>query len=84
MLANTGDKAKWARSYTGFLRAFTETILSSALPGNLPQADLVDKIYRQVDQRLTSDPDRYEFHYISVAVLLTRIWGTRLHVIKWP
>jgi hypothetical protein len=31
-LAETGDVATWARSYTGFLRAFTEAILVAALP----------------------------------------------------
>lgn len=72
-LADTGDVAAWARSYTGFLRAFTETITASALPENLPRTDTLDKIYQKVEQRLAADPDRYEFHYISVAVLLTRL-----------
>ena len=72
-LADTGDKVTWARSYTGFLRAFTDAILASALPDNLPRDDTLDKIYQQVEQRLTSDPACYEFHYISVAALLTRI-----------
>lgn len=72
-LADTGDEATWARSYTGFLRAFTEAILASALAGNLPRADTLDRIYQQVEQRLGADPARYEFHYISVAALLTRI-----------
>ncbi len=72
-LADIGDEAAWARSYTGFLRAFTDAILASALPDNLPRADTLDKIYQQVEQRLAADPARYEFHYISVAALLTRI-----------
>ncbi len=73
MLADTGDKASWAKDYTGFLLAFTYAILASALPNNLSQADMLDKIYQQVEQRLAADPARYEFHYISVAALLTRI-----------
>lgn len=72
-LTDTGDKATWAHSYTGFLRAFTDSILASALPDNLPRADTLDRIYQQVEQRLVSDSARYEFHYISVAALLTRI-----------
>lgn len=72
-LADSGDKAAWAQSYTGFLRAFTEAILASALPDNIPRTDTLDKIYQLVEQRLVSDPCRYEFHYISVAALLTRI-----------
>jgi len=73
MLADTSDEATWAKNYTGFLRAFTNAILASALPNNLPRADILDKIYQQVEQRLAADPARYEFHYISVAALLTRI-----------
>lgn len=72
-LSDTGDVAAWARSYTGFLRAFTEAILASALPDDPPQAETLDKIYQRVEQRLAADPGRYEFHYISVAALLTRI-----------
>ena len=72
-LADTGDIATWAFSYTGFLRAFTEAILASALPGDLPRSDTLDKIYQQVEHRLAAEPARYEFHYISIAALLTRI-----------
>lgn len=53
-LAETGDKALWARSYTGFLRAFTEAILAWAFPDSLPRADTLDKIYQQVEARLTA------------------------------
>jgi hypothetical protein len=73
MLADTGDEATWARSYTGFLRAFTEAILISALPGNLHNSHIPAKIYERVEQRLAADPARYEFHYISIAALLTRV-----------
>jgi len=27
-----------------------------------------------VEQRLSADPARYEFHYVSVAAVLSRIW----------
>jgi SAM dependent carboxyl methyltransferase len=72
-LAETGDQTIWARSYTGFLRAFTEAILASALPIDLRQPDTLDNIYQQVEKRLVADPARYEFHYISVGALLTRV-----------
>ncbi|OQK18746.1 cyclopropane-fatty-acyl-phospholipid synthase [Methyloprofundus sedimenti] len=72
-LSDNGDIAAWSRSYTGFLRAFTEAILASALPGDLPLGDTLDKIYHQVEHRLAADPARYEFHYISIAALLTRV-----------
>ncbi|MCP4688438.1 MAG: class I SAM-dependent methyltransferase, partial [Desulfobacterales bacterium] len=73
MLAETGDEASWARSYTGFLRAFTEAILISALPDGLHKSHISARIYERVEQRLAADPARYKFHYISVAALLTRI-----------
>ncbi len=73
VFADTGDELTWARSYCGFLRAFTETILASALPGNMSISSALDNIYGQVEQRLVSNPDRYEFHYISVGLLLTRL-----------
>jgi hypothetical protein len=72
-LKDTGDIAAWADSYTGFLRAFTEAILASALPDNFSQENMLSEIYHRVKQRLASDPARYEFHYISIAALLTRI-----------
>lgn len=68
----TGDVAVWARSYAGFLRAFTEPILAAAIPAELSQAGIVHEIYRRVEDRLAADPDRYEFHYIALGVLLTR------------
>ena len=72
-LAATGDVKEWANRYTGFLRAFTETITAAVLPDDLPGSDSLDEIYRRVEQRLIADPARYEFHYISVAALLTRV-----------
>jgi len=72
-LAANGDRLAWARSYTGFLRAFTEPILAAALPGNVSRTDILDRIYQRVEARLTTNPSRYEFHYLSVATLLTRL-----------
>jgi hypothetical protein len=72
-LAATGDRSAWARSYTGFLRAFTESILAVAIPADVSKTDALDHIYRRVEKRLIEDPSRYEFHYISIATLLTRV-----------
>ncbi len=69
----TGDVVTWARSYAGFLRAFTESILVAAIPDELPGPEIVQEVYRRVEHRLVTDPGRYEFHYISVGALLTRI-----------
>jgi len=72
-LAETGDVDEWAGRYTGFLRAFTEAIVASTLPDDLSGSNILDMLYRRVEQRLIADTARYEFHYISVAALLTRV-----------
>ncbi|HEX5398678.1 MAG TPA: cyclopropane-fatty-acyl-phospholipid synthase [Verrucomicrobiae bacterium] len=72
-LAATGNRAEWVRSYTGFLRAFSEPIVAAVLPANISHAGTLDRIYQRVAERLTDEPARYEFHYISVAALLTRL-----------
>lgn len=72
-LAQTGDQCAWAHSYTNFLRAFTEPVVAIALPHDLPQKDTVDKIYQRVERLLLDHPARYEFHFISIAALITRV-----------
>ena len=72
-LENTGDVRAWARSYTGFLRAFTEPILAAAIPEDLSKTGIVPEIYRRIQARLEADAARYEFHYIALGVLLTRL-----------
>ncbi len=72
-LEENGDVASWSKSYTGFLRAFTEAILDSALPENLDKPVMLNHIYERIEQRLTINPERYEFHYISIGALLTRL-----------
>jgi len=72
-LAETGDWAAWARSYTGFLRAFTEAILAAAIADGTTRAETVERIYQRIEERLSAEPQRYEFHFISVATLLTRL-----------
>jgi len=72
-LASTGDRSVWARSYAGFLRAFTESILAAALPDEVSKPEVLDRVYQRVGERLVGDPPRYEFHYVSVATLLTRL-----------
>ncbi len=69
----TGDRKAWAKSYTGFLRAFTEPVLAAALPAELVAEQIVDKIYQRIEQLLADNPERYEFHFISIAALLTRL-----------
>jgi hypothetical protein len=42
------------------------------IPAELSRDGIVQEIYRRVGDRLAADPDRYEFHYIALAILLTR------------
>ena len=72
-LTTTSDVVLWAEHYTGFLRAFTEAILAAALPPELDRASMLDQIYQRIEERLIADCDRYEFHYISIFALLTRL-----------
>jgi hypothetical protein len=72
-LAETGDQATWARDYTGFMRAFTEPTVATTL-GDEPRKDeILDAIYQRVEARYLADPARYEFHFISIGALLTRL-----------
>lgn len=72
LLAQTGDLDTWAAEYMGFLRAFTEPILMPAIPAGIDATAVVAGIYERVVKRLLSDPERYEFHYVSLAVLAVR------------
>ncbi len=69
----TGDVTVWAGSYASFLRAFTEPILTAALADELSRSEIVQEVYRRVEHRLATNPDRYEFHYIALGALLTRL-----------
>ncbi len=71
--ARTGDRQAWAESYVGFIRAFSEPVLASRLPESEDRPELVAEVYRRMVDRFAADPDRYEFHYISLGALLTRV-----------
>jgi hypothetical protein len=66
----TGDAAAFARSYTDFFRAFTEPVLRAAFPA---RATLADDVFARAERLIREHPERYEFHYVSVAALLTRL-----------
>jgi SAM dependent carboxyl methyltransferase len=67
----TGDAATFARSCTDFFRAFTEPVLRAAFPDREPDR-LVDDVFARAERLIRDHPERYEFHYVSVAALLTR------------
>ncbi len=71
--ARTGDPRVWAESYAGFIRAFSEPVVASGLPNTPDRPQLVEELYDRMVNRFTADPERYEFHFISLGALLTRV-----------
>ncbi len=67
----TGDAAVFARTYTDFFRAFTEPVLRAAFP-RAPDR-FADDVFGRAERLIREHPERYEFHYVSVAALLTRL-----------
>jgi hypothetical protein len=67
-----GDVTAYARAYAGFLRAITEPVVRAALNHGGHDAATVESLYVRIRARLLSEPERYLFRYIVVAVLLTR------------
>ncbi|MFA3915737.1 hypothetical protein [Ruegeria hyattellae] len=67
-----GDVAAYAKAYTDFFRAFTETSLRLNLADNADLEALVRYVYTRAEQRVRETPDRYPFNYIAMGVMLTR------------
>jgi gibberellin A4 carboxyl methyltransferase len=67
-----GDAAKLADDYTGFLRAFSEPVARAALVEDDGDDTILDELYGRIHARLTAEPERYRFHYLLTATLLTR------------
>lgn len=72
-LARSGDPRVWAESYAGFIRAFSEPVVTSGLPNTPDRPQLVEELYDRMVNRFAADPGRYEFHFISLGALLTRV-----------
>jgi len=70
--ARDGDVVAFARDYTNFYRAFTEGVLRLYFAGHAELDRLVAQIYTTAERLLRAAPERYPFHYIAQAVLLTR------------
>jgi len=71
--ARSGDSRVWAESFAGFIRAFSEPVVASGLPNTPERPQLVDELYRRMTDRFAADPERYEFHFISLGALVTRV-----------
>lgn len=68
----SGDVSQYAAEYTSFLRAFTEPVLRSSFDECQSLDGLIADIYRRVERMIQCAPQRYEFHYVAVAALMTR------------
>ena len=71
--ARSGDPRVWAESYAGFIRAFSEPVVTSGLPNTPDRPRLLEELYGRMVNRFADDPDRYEFHFITLGALLTRV-----------
>lgn len=71
----SGDADRFARDYTNYVRAFFEPVLrvSFAEHGDLDR--LVGQVFERIERLIRNHPDRYEYHYIAIAALLTRCDG---------
>jgi hypothetical protein len=67
-----GDVAAYAGAYTGFVRAISEPVVRAAFDEPGGEAVTVDSLYERIHARLLTEPERYLWRYIVVAVLLTR------------
>ena len=69
-----GDRAVLVfSSNAGFIRAFSEPVVTSGLPNTPDRPQLVEELYDRMMKRFAADPERYEFHFISLGALLTRV-----------
>jgi hypothetical protein len=67
-----GGVTAYADGFTGFLRAFSEPVVRAALVGEDGDPAVVDEVFDRIHARLLAEPERYLFHYLLGAVLLTR------------
>lgn len=64
----TGDAFPLARGWTGMMRAFSGPTVAAALTGKPDRAALVDELFRRLETRLVSNPQRHE-HFVAVVLL---------------
>jgi len=71
-MRRSSDMRRYAQDYTDFYRAFTEPVVRAHF-ANHPALDaLIGEIYGRAERMVRDDPERYEFHYIALAALMTR------------
>jgi hypothetical protein len=62
----------YAATHTGFLRANSEPVVRSVFHQREGDVETVDSLYERIRARLLAEAERYSWHYILVATLLTR------------
>ena len=74
VLEKTGDVAAFAKSYTAFTRAFSESSLRDGLfrYGKASADALADRFYAAMEKALTARPDDYPFDDLTLAVMVRR------------
>lgn len=68
----TGDAEAYGAAFAGFLRAFSEPVVRSALVKPGEDGAIIDSIYQRISERIRAEPARYRFRYVQVAALLRR------------
>jgi gibberellin A4 carboxyl methyltransferase len=70
----TGDVAAFARNYTAFTRAFSESSLTEGMfrHGTGDPKALADVFFARMEQALAADPQAYPFDDLTLAVLVRR------------
>jgi gibberellin A4 carboxyl methyltransferase len=70
----TGDARTFARSYTAFTRAFSESSLRHGLfsKGKGDPDGLADRFYGLMEEKLTANPEGYPFDDLTLAVMVRR------------
>lgn len=73
-LERTGDVATFAKNYTAFTRAFSETSLREALfrYGKASADALADRFYAAMEKALTARPNNYPFDDLTLAIMVRR------------
>ncbi len=73
-LDRTGDVAAFAKQYTAFTRAFSESSLRDGLfrDGKASADTLADRFYAAMEQALTAHPRDYPFDDLTLAVIVRR------------
>jgi hypothetical protein len=64
--------ASIAKTYTGFLRAVSESVVRTAFNQPEREVEPVECLYERIQARLLAEPERYSWRYILVAAQLTR------------